>query len=74
MKAKRPALIITDINLVGKMDGVDLAHYAQQQHSDVRIIVISGRPLPRTLPASAKLFTKTVQPTAPTPSPPRSKP
>ena len=45
LKAKHPSLIITDINLVGKMDGVDLAHFAQQQNADVRIIVISGRPL-----------------------------
>jgi len=64
LKVKHPALIITDINLVGKMDGVDLAYYAQQQHSDVRIIVISGRPLPRPLPAGAKFFTKPVYPTA----------
>ena len=42
LKVKHPALIVTDINLVGKMDGVDLAHFARQQNADVRIIVISG--------------------------------
>ncbi|MEH2492192.1 response regulator [Bradyrhizobium sp. AZCC 2230] len=64
LKAKHPSLIITDINLVGKMDGVDLAYYAQQQDADVRIIVISGRPLPRPLPPGAKFLTKPVYPTA----------
>ena len=64
LKARHPVLIVTDINLVGKMDGVDLAHYAQQQNADVRIIVISGRPLPRPLPPGAKFFTKPVYPTA----------
>ena len=64
LKARHPSLIVTDINLVGKMDGVDLAHFAQQQNADVRIIVISGRPLPRPLPPGAKFFTKPVYPTA----------
>jgi DNA-binding response OmpR family regulator len=64
LKARHPVLIVTDINLVGKMDGVDLAYLAQQQDADVRIIVISGRPLPRPLPAGAKFFTKPVYPTA----------
>jgi len=62
LKMRHPSLIITDINLVGKMDGVDLAHYAQQQHADVKIIVISGRPLPRPLPSGAKFFSKPVYP------------
>ena len=63
LKARHPSLIVTDINLVGKMDGVDLAHYARQQNADVRIIVISGRPLPRPLPPGATFFTKPVYPT-----------
>lgn len=64
LKARHPSLIVTDINLVGKMDGVDLAHFAQQQNADVRIIVVSGRPLPRALPPGAKFFTKPIYPTA----------
>lgn len=63
LKAKHPALIVTDVNLVGKMDGVDLAHLARQQHSGMRIIVISGRALPRPLPSGAKFLTKPVHPT-----------
>jgi DNA-binding response OmpR family regulator len=64
LKMRHPALIVTDINLVGKMDGVDLAHYARQHGSDARIIVISGNPLPRPLPPGAKFFSKPVYPAA----------
>ncbi|WP_298883684.1 response regulator [uncultured Bradyrhizobium sp.] len=63
LKARHPALMVTDINLVGKMDGVDLAHFARQHDSGVRIIVISGRPLPRPLPPGTKFLTKPVYPT-----------
>lgn len=64
LKMRHPTLIITDINLAGKMDGVDLAHYAKQHDAGVRIIVISGNPLPRPLPDGTKFFTKPVYPTA----------
>ncbi|MDN4988347.1 response regulator [Bradyrhizobium arachidis] len=63
LKVRHPSLVVTDINLVGKMDGVDLAHFAKQHNADMRIIVISGRPLPRPLPPGAKFFTKPVYPT-----------
>ena len=63
LKMRHPSLVVTDISLVGKMDGVDLAHYAQQLHSGVRIIVISGQPLPRPLPPGAKFFIKPLYPT-----------
>jgi hypothetical protein len=45
------------------MNGVDLAHFAQQQNAGVRIVVISGRPLPRPLPPGARFITKPVFPT-----------
>ncbi|MDA9410700.1 MULTISPECIES: response regulator [unclassified Bradyrhizobium] len=60
LKARHPTLMVTDINLVGKMDGVDLAYLAQQQDADMRIIVISGHPLPRRLPPGARFLTKPV--------------
>jgi DNA-binding response OmpR family regulator len=63
LRMRHPSLIVTDISLVGKMDGVDLAHYAQQQDARVRVIVFSGRPLPRPLPPGAKFITKPVYPT-----------
>jgi DNA-binding response OmpR family regulator len=64
LRMKHPTLMVTDITLVGKMDGVDLAHYAQQHNADMRIIVISGRPLSRPLPPGAKFLAKPVYPTA----------
>lgn len=64
VKARHPSLIVTDISLVGKMNGIDLAHFAQQQNAAMRIIVISGRPLPRPLPPGAKFLTKPIYPTA----------
>ena len=64
LKARHPSLMVTDITLVGKMDGVELAHFAQQQNANMRIIVISGRPLPRPLPPGAKFFPKPVYATA----------
>ena len=64
LKARHPSLMVTDVNLVGKMDGVDLAYLAQQQNAATRIIVISARPLPRPLPPGAKFFTKPIYPTA----------
>ena len=64
LKARHPSLMVTDINLVGKMDGVELAYLAQRQNADMRIIVISGRPLSRPLPPGAKFFAKPVYPTA----------
>lgn len=63
VKMRHPTLIVTDVNLAGTMDGVDLAHYARQRDTNVRIIVISGRPLPRPLPSGAKFFGKPYHPT-----------
>jgi hypothetical protein len=56
--------MVSDIYLVGLMDGVDLAYFARQQNADVRIIAISGRPLPRPLPHGSKFFSKPIYPTA----------
>jgi DNA-binding response OmpR family regulator len=64
LRMRHPSLMVTDINLVGKMDGVDLAHFAQQHNADMRIIVISGRPLARPLPPGAKFLSKPIYPTA----------
>jgi CheY-like chemotaxis protein len=58
LKAEHPSLIVTDINLVGKMDSVDLAHFARQQNADVRRD--RSCPSPR-----ANCTTKGSRPTAP---------
>lgn len=37
-------LIVTDINLPGNLDGIDLAIAARQAHPGIPIVFISGRP------------------------------
>ena len=51
-------LVMTDVNLAGHMDGVELAHIAKQRHPDLGVIVTSGRPLQQELPDGAKFWSK----------------
>jgi CheY-like chemotaxis protein len=51
-------LMITDVNLAGRMNGVELAFVARQHHQNLDIIVTSGRPLPQPLPDGAKFWAK----------------
>jgi DNA-binding NtrC family response regulator len=64
LKVRRPMVLVTDVNLVGSMNGVDLAHYAHQNDPQTRVIVISGQALPRPLPDNATFFSKPFLPTA----------
>lgn len=52
------SMVLTDVNLAGKIDGVELAHFASQQYPNVRLIVTSGQAPPRKLPEGAKFFQK----------------
>lgn len=51
-------LMMTDVNLAGDMDGVELAHVAKQRNPDLDVIVTSGKPLGRELPDGAKFWAK----------------
>jgi two-component system cell cycle response regulator CpdR len=51
-------LLITDVNLAGRMNGVELAFVARQHHPGLDIIVTSGRPLSQPLPDGAKFWAK----------------
>ncbi|HWX57445.1 response regulator [Bradyrhizobium sp.] len=51
-------LLITDVNLAGRMNGVELAFVARQHHPNLDIIVTSGRPLSQPLPDGAKFWAK----------------
>jgi DNA-binding NtrC family response regulator len=51
-------LMMTDVNLAGQMDGVELAHIAKERVPDLEVIVTSGKPLPQALPKGAKLWSK----------------
>ncbi len=40
----RVRLLVTDINLPGRHDGIDLANEARKMHPGIPIVFISGRP------------------------------
>lgn len=54
----RVALLMTDVNLAGRMTGVELAHIAKQTHPELNVVVTSGRPLAQPLPGGAKFWSK----------------
>ena len=51
-------LLMTDVNLAGRMSGVELAHIARARHPHINIVVTSGRPLSQPLPGNAKFWSK----------------
>jgi CheY-like chemotaxis protein len=51
-------LLITDVNLAGAMDGVELAFIAKQSHPKLDVVVTSGEPLKHSLPDGAKFWSK----------------
>jgi CheY-like chemotaxis protein len=51
-------LMMTDVNLAGPMDGVELAHVARKYNPELEVIVTSGKPLRRNLPEGAKFWAK----------------
>jgi two-component system, cell cycle response regulator CpdR len=51
-------LLMTDVQLAGHMNGVELAHLAKKYNPDLDVIVTSGRPLRQDLPDGAKFWTK----------------
>jgi CheY-like chemotaxis protein len=52
------ALLLTDVNLAGRMDGVELAHVARKYNPELGVIVTSGNPLGRELPEGAQFWAK----------------
>jgi DNA-binding response OmpR family regulator len=62
IKARHPSLLITDIGLTGKMNGIELAHLARSNDSMLRVVVISGQPLSDALPDGVTFFSKPVYP------------
>lgn len=51
-------LMMTDVQLAGNMNGVELAYIARKYNPDMGVIVTSGRPLPQELPDGAKFWSK----------------
>ncbi len=51
-------LLLTDVQLAGNMDGVELAHIARRYNPGIGVIVISGSPLRQELPDGVKFWAK----------------
>ena len=64
LKARHPSLLVADINLTGKMNGLELAHLARINNPKVRIVVISGHPPASALPDGVTFLSKPVYPVA----------
>ena len=52
------ALLLTDINMPGSMDGMKLAHAASNRWPPIKIIVVSSRAPDDELPAGSRFFAK----------------
>ena len=52
------ALMMTDVQLAGDMNGVELAHIARRHHPDMGVIVTSGSPLRQELPDGVQFWSK----------------
>jgi CheY-like chemotaxis protein len=51
-------LMLTDVQLAGRMTGVELAHVAKDRNPRLDVVVTSGRPLAQPLPEGAKFWAK----------------
>jgi len=51
-------LMMTDVQLAGNMNGVDLAHIARKYNPDIGVIVTSGQPLHEELPEGVRFWSK----------------
>jgi DNA-binding NtrC family response regulator len=52
------SMIFTDVNLAGKIDGVELAHFATQRYPNIHVIVTSGLEVTKSLPEGALFMLK----------------
>ena len=62
LKNLHPTLLVTDVALVGQMNGIDLVERAREINPALRVIVMSGRPPARDLPQGVTFFAKPFYP------------
>jgi DNA-binding NtrC family response regulator len=62
LKNRHPALLVTDVTLVGAMNGIELVESARQINPSLRVIVMSGKPPARALPDGVTFFAKPFYP------------
>ena len=60
--ARRTCLLVTDVGLAGRMDGVELARRARSLDRAMRVVVISGRPPQTEMPDDIAFYAKPVYP------------
>jgi CheY-like chemotaxis protein len=54
----RLLLMMTDVQLAGRMNGVELAHVARRHNPGLDVVVTSASPPPQPLPEGAKFWSK----------------
>jgi DNA-binding NtrC family response regulator len=54
----RVAMMFTDVGLAGRIDGVELAHFATQLYPHIYVIVTSGLALTKGLPQGTLFLSK----------------
>ena len=52
------SMMFTDVNLAGRIDGIELAHFAHARFPNIHVVVTSGLALPRSLPEGATYMPK----------------
>jgi CheY-like chemotaxis protein len=52
------ALLLTDIDMPGSMDGLELSHAVRERWPSIKIIVVSSRVPERELPGNGRFFQK----------------
>jgi DNA-binding NtrC family response regulator len=62
IKMRHPSFLITDVNLSGKMDGIELARLAHRQSPEMKVIVISGQAPASALPEGVQFLAKPFYP------------
>ena len=56
--------MVTDVNLAGHMDGIELAHITRRTDPNVHVIVVSSNPPATALPDGTVFFRKPIYPVA----------
>ncbi|TPQ41337.1 hypothetical protein C2U70_03235 [Bradyrhizobium guangdongense] len=64
LKMRHPVLLVTDVSLAGRMDGIELARLARMTNPALRVVVISGQAPMTALPDGVTFLAKPVYPSA----------
>ena len=54
----RVSMMFTDVNLAGRIDGIELAHFAAQCYPNIHVIATSGQALTKSLPDGVTFIPK----------------